>query len=774
MTRAQGLGRAFLVLATTAGALFTVLVAGGSGKLEVSLVRVVYDGMAVAVLVPWLLVAAFRRDWLPSSLLLPALLAVLAAFAISTITSRAPRLSAEMFGYAVLLAEGYLLLVIIMRRPRMRAHFERLAVVLCILVCVQYLLQVFQSWQALWTIAGHLTIPPLRPERPDLSLGSPNPIATFVLISGAFVLATGPVRGRGRWVASASLVALVAVTTLITGSRGAWLGGAAALGACGLAAALAVPAARTRATAFLRTRPRLAVLGLGLAALGVVGGVVVSSGRLTLNDGGAREAFASASLRMFQSSPVVGVGPGVWQVLRASHETAMQPDQYIPHAHNIYLQTLAEFGVVGVLAGLVVAGSLIALILAAIRSGDDGRRRVGLATLFAVVVLAGQQLVDMLMNVPALLLAAALPLAWLDATAPDHGAEPAPAAAGFLLRGGAPGFRARLSMVGLTALTLVIAVGLVRIEAIATGASRGVSAADAGRWAEAVGPALEAAISDPEVNSYWFMAGVAAANAGDLATAADALERSARADDYPFAWLDLAAVRWRLGDVTGARAALTSAERLGLQRVSVAVAAGWLRWQLGDRTAAISDYAAAVVAAPTLAGDPMWASDPELDAARTAIVEAARQQVDPDNVPLLFAVQLFGGDAAGATAELAPLSAADRALYDQVVAAWQGLPGAEAALHQLAEDAPLDRTVVAWCRLIAARHDEGDLVGRYSTWLRLTSGSPPGLPVARIVFAPPIPQRFDDVDRYGSLYRRLVPAAQVIGILPQILLRDRF
>ena len=60
----------------------------------------------------------------------------LTVFAISTVTSRNPRLSIEMLGYAVLLFEVYLLLVALMRRPALRLHFERLALLFCVVVCV--------------------------------------------------------------------------------------------------------------------------------------------------------------------------------------------------------------------------------------------------------------------------------------------------------------------------------------------------------------------------------------------------------------------------------------------------------------------------------------------------------------------------------------------------------------------------------------------------------------------------------------------------------------
>jgi hypothetical protein len=344
MTFPRRLATAFLVVAITAGALFTVLIAGGSGMLEVDLYRLVYDGMAVVAIVTWLLLAAFRRDWLPSSRLLPAIGACLAVFAIATATSRNPRLSAEMLAYAFLLAELYLLLVALMRQPRLRAHFERLALVLCLLVCVLYLQQVLGAWKAWWGAVGHPTIPPLRPGYLGLTLGSPNPIATLVLVLGAFALAASRLRGRGGQAVSAVLLALVAVCTVITGSRGAWIGAGVALVTCGLVMVVTASAVRTRAVVFLRTRLGAGALVAGLAALVVASALAATSGRLTLEDGGTAKP-ATASLRCSESSPLVGVGPGVWQVLpppdppRSQTCTSRTPT-------TSFSRALAEFGLV--------------------------------------------------------------------------------------------------------------------------------------------------------------------------------------------------------------------------------------------------------------------------------------------------------------------------------------------------------------------------------------------------------------------------------------------
>jgi O-antigen ligase len=772
MTSAPRFGTALLVVATTAGVTFTGMIAGGSGMFEVGSIRLIYDGMAVLAIIPWLLLAAFRRDWLPSSRLAPAIAAILSVFVIATITSRVPRLSAEMLGYAILLAELYLLLVVLMRGARQRAHFELLAAWLCLTSCVVYLLQVFQSWQLWWGVVGHLTIPPLRPAYLGLSLGSPNPIATLVLLLGAFTLATIRLRGRVKWAMSGVLLVLVALTTLVTGSRGAWLGAGAGLVICALAIVYTAPAASRKAIGFLRTRLGAAAMVAGLVAVVAAGLLAASSGRLTLEGSAYRESFAAASLRMFESSPLVGIGPGVWQVLRASYAASWETDLYVPHAHNIYLQTLAEFGIVGMLAGLVVVASVGRLLLGAIRSDDETRRRVGLAMLFGVIVLAGQQLVDMLMNVPALLLALAIPLAWLDATAPATAARQTDL--GSEARRPARRVLARAVVIGMAAITVIVAAGLLRIEAIAADGLQGVQDANAGLWAKAAGEAESAAASDPSVTSYWFEAGVAAANAGDLTTAAYALGRSAAADDYPIAWLDLAAVRWRLGDDIEARTALVDAERLGLQRVPVDVGAGWLRWQLGDRSAAITDYALAILQAPTLANDPFWSSDPTLTAARPAILDKLWQYIGPgqSSAPLLFELKLLAGEPAAAEAALAPLSADDRTLYEQAADAWQGLPGAEAALQQLAERNPLAAAPATWCQLVAARHNEPDLVARYGAWL--ADGFAGGAPIARVTFGEPIPQPNGGVDRYSSLYRQPVPEAQIVGILPQIEYLDHF
>ncbi len=759
----ERLATAGLVVATTLTAMFAVLVAGSYGLVEF---RLAYDGIVAAALVPWLVIAAFNRSWLPSSWLMTAIVACLAAFAVSTVTSRVPRLSLEMLGYAVLLAQLYLFVVVLMRRPYLRTHFARLALVLCAIVCLFYLQQVLGAWREWWGLIGRLAVPPLRPAYLGFNLGSPNPLAALVLLLLGFVLATIDLRGGAARLAATILVLLVAAVVLLTASRGAWMGAAVGLLVTGGAAITLIPGARGRAAHSVSSRRGLTAL---VALFVLLGGAVVlaaSSGRLSLDDPG-RDAFTAASLRMFQSSPLTGMGPGTWQVLRESNTVPGQWDASVPHAHSIYWQALAEFGLIGVVAGVVVAISLGLLIFRALQSDDPSRRRVALAALFGVVLLAVQQVVDMFMNIPPVLLAIALPLAWLDAVAPVEGtARRWVARPRFAVPGGA---RQRVLPLAMVVVTCAIVAGLFRMESVAGVEVRAVAAADTGDWADAAGFARQAADADPDLAGYQFTLGVAAANAGDLPRAETALTRSATADDYTYAWLDLAAVRWRLGDVDGARVALSRAERLGFQHPKVALSAGWLRLQLGDRQAAVTDYVGALAGAPTLSSDPFWSSTAAVREIWPSVWAAAQAELEGR---ALLVLDLAAGRLDLAKPVAGTLALGDSALYSLVLPAWEGDADSWTALEELAAAHPLDADAVGWCRLVAGTRRDQVAISRYGRWAEINDSPATLPPFARVTTAmarTAEPSVFDD---YALLYRRPVPADQIVSILPKLVWQD--
>ena len=777
MAAAQRLGTAFVTVAIWVVPLGVVLLLGGSGAFEFGLIRVTYDALAIVAILAWLGYALIHREWLPASRLWPGLVAILGAYVISSVVSRSPRLSLEMAAYAFLLVALYLLLVALMRRRLFRLQFERLALALAVIVSALYVLQVGRAWFDWWGVVGRVAIPPLRPGYLGLLI-NPNPLATVALGMGAFALATISWRGRSGKATALCLLVLVGIAVLLTGSRGAWLGMAVAVGVCGVLVLAMNSSARRWIITHTKTRSGIAVAGLLTVAFVIALLLAARSGRLTVDDNGYRASFAAASLRMFQSSPIAGVGPGLWPVLRGEYTRGDEINAYLPHAHNVYLQSMAEFGILAALAGAVVVISLLRLGWSALSSADAKRQRVGLAAVFVLVLLATQQLVDMLMNVPAVLLALAMPLAWIDAASLGDARH----LDGLAQDQARSDLYRRAAAVGMTCITLVSAVGLIRVESVATAAADGVAAVNMGSWATATKRSSAAATADPEVGAYAFAAGLSFAGSGarDLdVVAAKWFRQSAEADDYPYAWLNLAALRWISRDTEEARQALLRAERLSARRSPLAVAEGWLRWQLGDLELAESDFAAALAADPTLLSDPYWESMPDLKADWPSVIELARERVeatalgDASRVAQLFRFDVLSGDYASAGEVLEEFPANERSSYQLVLDAWQARPGAEDALFEAARQNPTKLDLVRWNQLLAARRGDEGAVRRFGSWLWLTDGSGSEAPVARIS-PPPAPGMDVGLDSYQHVYRRPVPEQQLIDVLPQVVSEAHF
>ena len=51
---------------------------------------------------------------------------------------------------------------------------------------------------------------------------------------------------------------------------------------------------------------------------------------------------------------MTGAGPGMWAASRIAYTLPSEGDEYVPLAHNLYLQTLGELGLVGLAAGVLV------------------------------------------------------------------------------------------------------------------------------------------------------------------------------------------------------------------------------------------------------------------------------------------------------------------------------------------------------------------------------------------------------------------------------------
>ena len=503
---------------------------------------------------------------------------------VTTITSKWPRLGIEYLAWAILLVTLYLILQRIMSKPFFRDRMMAFATVAAFLIGIAFVAFVLRDWAEWWRLVGRLAAPPLRPSSQSLVFGNPSAVMTVsvLLTASAVAFLTGGSRRRSAIAVLA--VGLSLVVALLTGSRSGWLGLAIATGTTAVLWLL-IAEHRRAVTDLVRSRTlRRAAIPVVIAGFVLL--VIAAPGIITRATSGGeawRTSFYEASIAMFRASPLVGLGPGMWAPQRASFTVDTNIDYYVPHAHDLYLQTAAEYGILGVAAGTVVIFLLLRLLYRSIRSDDAARRRVGWCALFATIYFGAHQLLDFYANAPAILFAFAIPIAWLDAASDERP---------FV------GFDATARRIG-AVIGVVAIVGSVGVlawaEAGAAIADEGRLALDAGDVPRAVPSLARAVSSDPSVPPYRFALGLALAKEGRLAEAEQQFLASASVDDLPETWLDLAAVRARLGDVHGCTRRPRQGDASGAAaNWRGARVPGWSHLELGDREAAIDAFSQAL------------------------------------------------------------------------------------------------------------------------------------------------------------------------------------
>jgi O-antigen ligase/tetratricopeptide (TPR) repeat protein len=714
----------------------------------------------------WIVVAARVPSWRPGTVLAPAFAAALTAFAIATITSRAPRLSVEYLALAILLTALYLLLQRLMESDFYRVRLLSFAAIVALLTGVAFILVIVPHWITWWGLIGHFAAPPLRPFFEGLTFGNPSAVLTASVLLAAPVVANLAGRSRGANVAAISVVALSVAVIIMSGSRAGWLAIGLAVVVVG---ALWLAAPERRAAVLELSRSRIVrLLAVPILIVAVAAAVIAGPGfllRATSGGDGGRLVYFATAIRMFESSPLVGTGPGTWVPQRIDYTQPGEIDYYIPHAHDIYVQVLAEFGIVGALAGLVVVAALARLLLGAIRDPDAARRRMGWAALFATVYFAGHQLLDEYANAPAILFAYVIPIAWLDATAPQSTALRLPRIN--LFRDRAAG---RIgTAVGLGGVVLVVASAtfLGWSERGASLMADGTDLMNDRKPAEALRPLRDAVQLDSAMPPYHFALGLALADTGDLDGAQIELQTATTADGLPTAWLDLAAVRARLGQTLPANDALTEALRLGVQQAGVLMGAGVVELELGDTDAAATDFAQALLLSPTLAGDPWWTADP----ARAAIWQQTYTAAfDQAPAATRFLLALEASDAPGAANAIAAMDPAEAATSATVQAAWNGDAAALAELRAQTQAHPLDVTLVNWCSLLLRRAGDKDGAADYITWAATVEplSTPGGFEVRVKSDKDLTPAGISSLFYGHYTYRHPVPNHQLVDWLPEL------
>lgn len=238
----------------------------------------------------------------------------------------------------------------------------------------------------------------------------PNPFAGYLatILALALALAFAPGPGtRLRWLARGAAPVLGA-GILFSQSRGAWLGAAAAC-----ATVLALASRHSRRLLFPLGFG--GILGLALTAAGFLPGSAVARLTQTIEYFGVfdvrtvevtpenfalveRMAHWQAAWLMFLDQPWLGVGAGNYAVAYPDYYVGTWQDP-LGHAHNYYLNTLAELGVVGAALLLLTLGLASRQLVAALRAGagwevDGFWRALAIGLLASLVAFSVHSLFD--------------------------------------------------------------------------------------------------------------------------------------------------------------------------------------------------------------------------------------------------------------------------------------------------------------------------------------------------------------------------------------------
>lgn len=687
--------------------LFHALFVGGSWLgLYAGGIRVLNLAAVSVGLVVWVVVAWRRPAWRPRSAVWPALVTPWAALAVSALASSNSRIGLEFVAWALLMVALYLLLVRVLALPYVRARIGGLLAAIALVTALAYLAWTLSLWVEWWELVGTLRLPPFRPTQLGLTWGSPSVLMAvqILMVSGA---AGGlGLRTRGAKLTIAILLVLTAIMLVVSGSRSAWL---SATGAAVLVAVAALLSGSRRASIVDRMRS-----GAGVTAMAVVVIVAVILAltwgpamvdRLAGYGDGGRPTYWATALRMFVDAPLLGQGPGMWMPMRIAFTHAGEPDLYQPHAHNQYLQSAAELGLLGLAAGAVTLACLAWLIMRGARSDDARSRSWAWAAAFGLTYIALDTVVDV-HTIPTVALLLGIPIAALDAIAPRVIGEPTVTAEAWR----------PVRRVGL--LLLVIGCGvavlfLARSESVAMTHGRAVSALMTGETDAAAAPAREAVAADPQIAAYQLTLALAAAGEGDWPIAEEAFGAAARLDGSPAAWLGLARAQAELRrSPTDVDASLRESLRLGAQQPAVTFAAAQVYDQAGLTAAADDAYARTVAAEPSLAGDLAWRA--RMGASRWDTILEAAAALAPDSA---WEIALMSGDAATAT-ELVDGHPAEAELI-RLIAARGGDADAVREVQRAALEAPQDPSRLAWAARASVWDGDPEQARRFRRLIRL-------------------------------------------------------
>ena len=250
----------------------------------------------------------------------------------------------------------------------------------------------------------------------------PNPFAAFLLlVVPVEIIRCFHARSGREALAHGAISVLLGTSLILTYSRGAWL---ALLAVAPVMVFLLRPpswwiALRRWMVVAALVVMAVVVLTRGSAAL-TSGQGVLGRAASTANVGDTslqgRLHFWGAALAIFRDHPMLGTGAGTFGVVHAAYQQDVR--FYASDAHNLYMQTLAETGFLGLAAFVLVLGLIAAMAVRAVahtRGTDEYPVVVGITIgLLAFLLHSGLDMDWRFPANPALMFAMVGVLAWYD------------------------------------------------------------------------------------------------------------------------------------------------------------------------------------------------------------------------------------------------------------------------------------------------------------------------------------------------------------------------
>ena len=546
-------------------AFYFVFLGGSSYYFQIFPLRIFHHGLVTILLAWWLLARLRRGQGLPATPLNGLLAVLVGVWLVSGLAGLDWRMSLEHIWFLITHVLIFFVLVDLIQRGKQRLVMETQFLLGAVIVLIGGLqlaswyfgLGITPETRVGWAdVIGPGAWLPLALPRLWLGIGVSTWLAAYaapLAVAAAGWALTTQRRDYRRvlWGLSGALV----IVTLLTFSRGGLVALAVSVGVWLFLEA--APRVMAEGRLSRRSAPLVAVL-VGVVAVGAVGVLLISQnpGRVT-GDAKRLDLWASA-VEMIRDYPVIGVGTGMFGRGLRSYRDPAVVDERLSTAHNIYLNTTAEIGLVGAAVCGLLAVMLLRVWVRQWRAAPTEAARRRLTVVYAALVgVAAQSFFDnfMMTSVVSLFLVlVAYSVAVNTTSAP---------AASRLQRG-----------LALAAVIVVGAYGLwfIQIDRAFIHSQR--SLRESGE--EALQSALAAVEIDPALRLYSLQRDYLAA---ELAAEADAPAAIAHYEQavmlepaWDTGWLNMAALAERRGDINAALGYLEQARAINYGNPA------WLHW----------------------------------------------------------------------------------------------------------------------------------------------------------------------------------------------------